>query len=527
MNRFLPRPPVLAAFRAQLGYNGSGRAARSGILSILASGGEPMKIPRVMSTQHPDNVTLPFFAENLDMSGEDEIQEAYYAFSHLGCDEQMWDCEGKEVDDFVVRKLLTRYEHFFRKTRLGEDVFLTLRVPNPDVEKAEAKVLIETLESIPRSCDAANIFYGCDQPPIFEVILPMTMTPQSLSRVYHYYREFVVGKQNQLFFPGDVQIAQWIGDFNPKAVNVIPLFEDKEHMLEAHNIVRAYLQDKEIRHQRVFLARSDPAMNYGMVSAILCNKIALQRLQRLSEETGVAIHPILGAGSAPFRGHLAPGNVERVLAEYPDVQTFTVQSAFKYDHAVNAVSDAVERLKSSERGPGSAINEEQCIAIVDKVSAEYRKTVEELAPLINLMAGFVPRRRMRKLHVGLFGYSRSLGKVSLPRVIGFCAACYSIGLPPEILGLNALSPEDFECMEDLYVNFMHDVKTSMAYFNEDVLTILPESVRKSIRFEWEGVPVDEEHRAVTSRIIRAVRENRHASIQEMLVEAAHIRRFLG
>jgi len=39
---------------------------------------------------------------------EDEIQEAYYAFSHLGCDEQMWDCEGKEVDNYLVKKLLTK-----------------------------------------------------------------------------------------------------------------------------------------------------------------------------------------------------------------------------------------------------------------------------------------------------------------------------------------------------------------------------------------------------------------------------------
>ena len=66
-----------------------------------------------MSTQHPDNVNSPFFAENAELCGEDEIQEAYYAFSHLGCDEQMWDCEGKEIDNYVVKKLLTKYEHFW------------------------------------------------------------------------------------------------------------------------------------------------------------------------------------------------------------------------------------------------------------------------------------------------------------------------------------------------------------------------------------------------------------------------------
>ncbi len=271
-----------------------------------------MKIPRVMSTQHPDNVHLPFFAASKDMSGEDEIQEAYYAFSHLGCDEQMWDCEGKEVDDFVVRKLLTKYEHYFRANRLGEDVRLTLRTPNPDVEKNEAKVLVEALESIPRSCDAANLFYGSEAPPIHEVILPMTMSAESLNRVYSYYKDFVVGKQSQPFYPGAITIAEWIGEFKPGEISVIPLFEDKEHMLEAHTIMREYFKGKNISHQRVFLARSDPAMNYSMVSAILCNKIALQRLRMLSEETGVKIYPILGAGSAPFRGHLAPNAVPRM-----------------------------------------------------------------------------------------------------------------------------------------------------------------------------------------------------------------------
>ncbi|MBC7100000.1 phosphoenolpyruvate carboxylase, partial [Candidatus Bipolaricaulota bacterium] len=42
------------------------------------------KIPRTMSTQHPDNASTPFFAESSLLDGNDEVQEAYYVFSHLG-----------------------------------------------------------------------------------------------------------------------------------------------------------------------------------------------------------------------------------------------------------------------------------------------------------------------------------------------------------------------------------------------------------------------------------------------------------
>lgn len=485
------------------------------------------KIPRVMSTQHPDNVQLPFFAENQDMSGEDEIQEAYYAFTHLGCDEQMWDCEGKEVDVFVVRKLLTKYEHFFKHSRLGEDVRLTLRVPNPDVEKNEAKVLVETLESIPRSCDAAGLFYGEDFAPITEVILPMTMSAESLNRVYYYYKDFVVGKQGKPFYNGDITISEWIGEFKPKEIDVIPLFEDREHMLEAHTIMRTYLAGKKITQQRVFIARSDPAMNYGMVSAILCNKIALQRLRVLSKEIGVQIYPILGAGSAPFRGHLSPETVEWVLKEYPDVQTFTTQSAFKYDHPVPKVVAAIRKLHETEMSGGDFIDEGKCLDIVDKVSDEYRRVIEHLAPLINFVAAFVPKRRMRKLHVGLFGYARNIGTTSLPRVISFCAACYSIGLPPEVLGLKILSSNDLRCMEDMHVNFLFDMQTAMSYYNEEVLGILPEEVKSSIRLDWGTHEVNEAHRAITSRIIKAVKNRDTVHLQRDIVEAAHIRKFLG
>lgn len=486
-----------------------------------------MNIPRVMSTQHPDNITVPFFAETPDMSGDDEIQEAYYAFSHLGCDEQMWDSEGKEIDDFVVRKLLTRYSYFFRDKRLGRDLFLTLRLPNPSVERDEAKVVVETLESIPRSMDVARLFYGSDTPPIFEVILPMTTSTEELNRIYYFYRNFISGMQNQPISAGDITIAQWIGQFSPEKINVIPLFEDKEHMLNAHKIVSAYLKDKEVDYLRVFLARSDPAMNYGMISAILCNKIALQRLRRLSETTGIKIYPILGAGSPPFRGNLTPYTVDDVIAEYPEVETFTVQSAFKYDNPVEDVIKAIKRLKSFERRPFREVDENPCIVLIEKISREYQRQIEYLAPLINEVAQYIPRRRMRKLHVGLFGYSRSLGGVRLPRVIGFCGACYSIGLPPEIIGFNALDNEDINHLKSVYENLEKDMERALRYFNPECLELLPEEIRGNIRNELFDYEPDMAHRDVTSRIINVIKDGAKVNIQDMVAEAAYIRRFLG
>jgi phosphoenolpyruvate carboxylase len=488
-----------------------------------------MKIPKCMSTQHPDNVTVPFFATNSQLGGEDEVHEAYYAFSHLGCDEQMWDCEGKEVDSFVVRKLLTKYESFFRARKLGRDLFLTLRVPNPLFEKAEAKALVEALDGIPRSFDSAKLFYGNDFPPIFEVILPMTTSGRCLNHVYEYYRLFVAGKQDQTLGDGSaITIREWIGEFKPRTINVIPLIEDMEHLLDAHRIVMDYVKGKKLTYQRVFLARSDPAENYGLVSAVLLNKIALQRLHRLSQEIGVPIYPIVGAGSAPFRGNLRPPRVEKVLREYPSVHTFTIQSAFKYDYPPEEVRVAIEKLKRSETSAPHEVDEERALELMERYIAEYQKQIIALAPLINSIAKHIPRRRKRKLHIGLFGYSRNVEGITLPRAITFTASLYTIGLPPEILGLNALTPQDRDFLKEVYINFEEDIKEALRYFNPRSLSLIRNSFTLSFSHLYlEPDSIDEEYREITDYIIGKIREGENQSIDDPLLMAAHRRGFLG
>lgn len=486
-----------------------------------------MKIPRCMSTQHPDNVNVPFFARGQKIGGEDEIKEAYYTYSHLGIDEQMWDVEGKEVDNYVVKKLLTTYDSFFREHLLGEDVFLTLRVPNPVEERAEAKILLETLESIPRSFDASSLFYGRDVAPIFEVILPMTDSAASIDHIYRYYKDFIVGRQDKVFKPGDITIGEWIGQFKPSTVNVIPLMEDLYHQLAADKIVREYLADKPVADQRVFLARSDPAMNYGTFGAVVSNKIALMRLESLSDEIGVKLHPILGAGSAPFRGNLSPRTVRRFAREYPSVETFTLQSAFKYDYPLEEIRDAVRYLRQEfQPGRAAEIDAESALRLTEDYTKVYQAQVKALAPLVNKMAKFIPKRRDRKLHTGLFGYARSLDGVTLPRAISFTASLYSLGCPPELLGLTTFTPASYARAREIYYFYEEDLRDALRSLNPDS-PYLPEGLLDKLDELGIRYEVDPEQKAISDQTLKALDEGKTERITELVLMAGQARQFLG
>jgi phosphoenolpyruvate carboxylase len=400
-----------------------------------------------------------------------------------------------------------------------------MRVPNPEIETAEAKILLETLESIPRSFDTACLFYGEECPPIYEVILPMTASHTAVDNIYRYYTDIVVGKQERRLGEGSKTIADWIGRFRPDRINVIPLFEEMDHMLDAHNVVRRYLEGKDIADQRVFLARSDPAMNYGLVSAVLLNKIALRHLREVSEETGTRIYPIIGVGSAPFRGGLSPLTVDRVTAEYPSAHTFTVQSAFKYDYPLEDVRNAVRRLE--ERWPTRPlpVDEEAALDLIERYTGAYERQLGPLAPLINRVARYVPERRKRKLHIGLFGYARSTGGITLPRAIKFTAALYSIGLPPEILGLDVLDDADIGYIREVYVNFDEDLRAACRFLNTET-GFVPSELAARVT-DLTDVESDEEHTQITAAIARALRENETGKLTSLVLQAAHRRKFLG
>ncbi|MFH1770924.1 MAG: phosphoenolpyruvate carboxylase [archaeon] len=487
-------------------------------------------VSRTMSTQHPDNVRPPFFSDSAILGGDDEVKEAFYTFSHINSKEQLWDFEGKQVDNFVVKKLFTKYEPFFRKHRLGKDFFLTLRVPNPEVEKDEAKILLETLESIPRNFDIARKFYGEDIPPIFEVAQPMTTNVKSLIRIAEYYKKLVVGTQNTRLFPKDITIKEWIGRFGPEKIRVIPLFESKEAILNADKMTEEFIRSQKINdYQRVWFARSDPAINYGSLAGALINKIGFQKLHILEEKSSVDILPIIGCGSAPFRGNLKPTNAKHILKGYPSVQTYTIQSAFKYDYPEKEVTNAVEELNNSKRSAPVIVDEKKALEILGRSTKEYQKQMLLLAPLVSDFTSHIPKRRERKLHIGLFSYSRKTNGVILPRAIPFCASLYSLGLPPELLGLNALKEKDFEFLRTIYPNIDEDMKDSLQFVNSANFGFFPREIIKKLkpvieRFNFE---IDEKHKKISQIILEDYNKKNFVSLSENINRAGSIRGFLG
>jgi phosphoenolpyruvate carboxylase len=520
------------------------------------------KIPRTMSTQHPDNANIPKWCDGDVIREETEIYEAYFAYKELGCQEVMWDSEGKDVDTRVIRKLLDKHGDYFKDNVIGRDIFLTYRIPNPKVEVAERKIVVETLENIPVGHDVATVFYNEDVTPIFEVILPFTTDSRDLLWLHNYYKKAVVGVQD-IELDNSVKVKDWIGPFKPNSIELIPLIEDMESFLKVEDIVIPYVDAVQPKYIRVFIARSDPALNYGLLCAVLLSKLAISKLKSLEMIRNVEVHPILGVGSMPFRGHLSPENLEGFLLENRGISTVTIQSALKYDYPLEKARECVnflnERLPNGDPIIIDPWEESKLIKILYKSRRLYESAVEELAPLINSVASYIPQRRTRKLHIGLFGYSRNVAGVVLPRAIPFAASLYSLGIPPEFLGCGIfveLKEDEWDVVQKYYNNLKEDLNVAGGYLvwqNIDMLMDMNHEVSKRAGMNQEvlkenlkkfldhlrsiqanmGIKIgprsisQKRHANFTNNFLMSYLEHDDAETKASLLEAAKLRKCLG
>lgn len=432
-------------------------------------------IPGTMATQHPDNAFAPYWdsAKNPFVGAYQEMTEAVTCFKDLGVGEYMWDWEGKHADAAVIDRLFSEYYDYFSKNQLGRDKFLTFRIPNIWEEKGYN--LLQAMTSILSGEDFARDL-EFEQRPLFEVILPMTERPEQLMRIHILFQRLAQFKSKD-FTKKEPD--------NDDRLELIPLVESVESQLGVNDLLEQYVALYEEHFStkpsyiRPFLAFSDSSLSSGLLAGALGNKIALSRLYEFSGKSGIPVYPIAGPGSLHFRGGLkpSPSSIERFLTEFPGVRTVTVQSSFRYDHPKTEVKTAIDRLEQElpKTKPRmiTALDQRKLIAIIKRSAKFYKHTLDYIAPGMQSTFAGVPKRRDRRQHIGLLAYSRSVDGQDLPRAITFTAGFYSVGVPPEFIGvgrtLKSLNKGELEVLKAVYPGLADDYEAAGRFLNLDNL----------------------------------------------------------
>ena len=501
------------------------------------------KIPVTMATQHPDNAKGSPFTGNSFVSTKEEIDECVKCFSELGTEEYMWDWEGKFVDEAVIDRLLQDDFDYFKKNQLGKDKFLTFRIPNIWEEKTGQHRLQRAFMNAISAESAAKNF-GLHTPPIFEMILPMTTSSDQLIHL-----------QKTFWETSQAMKKIYKTESSMDEIEFIPLLEEIETMADP-TLIEKYVDflehkiNKKPKYLRIFIARSDPAMNAGLIPTILAVKSLINNYHEFGKSRGISIYPWIGGGSLPFRGGVNPENIDEIIEEYKGTASFSIQSAFRNDYPLEDVKAGIKKL--NEEVPKNLdkytrISNEDLVKIREfnrEAAKIFKLTIEPLAPFINEIAKKLPSHRERVQHIGLFGYARGIGEVKLPRAIKFTGAFYSLGIPPEFIStgrvLNlAKKTGMLPIIENLYVNLRKDLLHAGKYFNRENLELLSREnpafkpIKKDIKAieDYLGEKLEPKesrhflHRNFSSNIYYLRKANKDFSRD--LLEAARFRKSLG
>jgi len=443
--------------------------------SLTSISGHARRIPTTMATQHPDNANKPWWSDRSDsrLTLEMEGEEAFRNFS-LGVDETMWDNEGKHADYGIGLKLVETYQDYFTEHQIGRDVYITYRIPNRWKQKGGIHRHVFTAIAAENETLAS---YGFHSHAFFEVILPFTEDAFQLLGVQ---MDYVLNNS---------------GKRVPEYLEIIPLIEGPARLNDIQNILDGYVQgmkriwNTDVRYVRPFAARSDPAMDSGLVAADLFAIGSGSEFERFAQRSGIPVYPIIGAGSCVFRGGLAPDRIDDFVRKYPGFRTVTVQSAFRYDYAEEAVREGVQRLneKLPETAPRVLDDREMTniLDLMDIFSTPYKATVTQREQgrmpiadtIIEVADRFIPSHRERAGHTGQFGYARNVENadaVELPRAIKYVAAFMALGIPPELIGIGRglEAARERGLVEDLerFVPLLRsDLTRALRYVNDDTL----------------------------------------------------------
>ncbi|MFW6280869.1 MAG: phosphoenolpyruvate carboxylase [Halanaerobium sp.] len=405
-------------------------------------------IPVTMMTQHPDSAQkyIPIQKE------AEEAIEGLKAFPDgLGLEEIMIDFEGKLTPYHQTAQIVIGLIQ--NGMTPGKEVFVTPRVANAKEETAFRQIM--AFLSITETIVSAKEYN--DIQPIIEVILPMVSSADELIEVKKRIdsvaelaeKEFKMKKNNDL-------------------LQIIPLIEEVPELLNIDSIIYQFVtklrnNDYPVDYLRFMLGRSDPALSYGNVAAVLANQVALSKAYKIAESLDINIYPIFGGGALPFRGHVTLENIYNVLETYPGLKTITIQSGLRYDQSQDKLKKLVKilnkELPNSKPHLYTEVEYQQLYNYIGVFTANYLEAFFEIIPEVAKLSDYMPRQRDRLARKSGIGYARDIAKpdeiakfvndksiksrlnnlstnkkFALPRAITFTASLYSIGLPPVFIG---------------------------------------------------------------------------------------------
>lgn len=419
-------------------------------------------VPATMLTQHPD-------AASRYVPIQEEPDEAIHGLlpapEGLGVDEIMVDFEGKltpyHQPSQIVMGLLER------GLVPGRDVRVTPRIPSAGKETV-FRQLMALMSLIETNVQAAE--RGAQQ-AVREVIVPMCETPQELLADRRRVASVIELAHKEFGLPND-----------PDLIRLIPLVEGVPELLNIDKLFSGYLAETGLKGTfRWLLGRSDPALSYGLVPAVLAGKVAMAKAQAVGETFGVEMAPIFGAGALPFRGHVTLDNLDGVFRTFPGLRTMILQSALHYDHGEEATRKVAaisrERLAGAGAGgstTGGADGDRAAAShppvyspaelaefgnLIGIFTKHYLATFSEIIGPVCRLSDIMPKQRDRLARFSPVGYARDMArpdklaemvpdrdladdlrridtqlKAPLPRAITYTASLYTIGLPPEFIG---------------------------------------------------------------------------------------------
>lgn len=426
--------------------------------------------PKIMCTQHPDSVSryIPI---------QEEVEEAVEAALKYECDEYMPDYEGKATPYHQNVQIISK---FLEETDLipGEHFHITPRVPSASQENSFRQIMV--MMSIAEANYNSHEF--SNKQAITELIHPMTTATEE-----------IIECQKHMVEVGELAKKEF--HFEMETPCVIPLIEDVQGLLNADKTVEDTISsteklfDQDLDRYRVFIGKSDSALSFGHVASALSCKYAINDLCELEKNIDTNIGIIFGAGTLPFRGHLSQQNAANFFEEYKGISTITLQSAIRHNHSEDESRELIKYAKKNLSGSPERYDQNDKNDLVNMIAilgSRYNQIIEHISPTISQISNLMPQQRDRLMHGGSNGYSRDIPeisgitslcrkdiaenleksipskKLSFPRAIKFTGALYSIGLPPEIIGLgNALEDIQKAIGEDAFENLIGKYYPSM------------------------------------------------------------------